>query len=449
MTFAPHPPPRNHSRRQLRRIRAEKPVEMGQNQAPPSRQGQFGYASRVNDPTRQPALSFACIFSFEGVVTIARSLIARAPKHPPHTVIAPRRPPKRGFVPPISLAALTLGIMVVVLAFSAGCKCFRGPVNASPALRWWLFSNFGAGRICPEMTKSGMGLKIQDRGPSVGRFFPQSCSVKVNGDNKTVTVSFAGTGYAHTPVTGRVGFQAQATIEYRPEFYMGEDNLYVWGKVNRIVHGPVFQLGYVQNRVADIATAVTPMGSVANTFGQQITAGELTRGFTVLQNYDNDSKVFALGIINPPRKPHTPYQVDGEEAHTYANETIEVQYQQRDYLGPFEVVDSDQRLTMKMFLQGPDVEALVVNKPVGDRWREHYQLGRPMGPPPGPIMAGSVIRQGAEARASWRLPPGQYYVVIDHTSQAGQVNPPATGLIPNPLGGPVARLSYVAQLVED
>ncbi len=348
----------------------------------------------------------------------------------------------------LSRPKVGLAITVLCLAVGAvGCPCLKGPVNASPALRWWLFSNFGAGKICPEMVKRGMGLRLQDRGPVVGRFFPTACKVDVDNPNQLITVNFTGTGYAYTPVSRRVGFQCTASVQYRADFYMGDEDIYVWGKVNQIVNGPRFELGYVENPAVDVATAMTPLGMLANGFGNQIVAGELTRGFTVLQNWDTDSKSFALGILLPPAKPSSPFDISKDERFTFANETTEVQGNQRDFLGPFEVVDNGQQLAMKYYLQGPPVDVMVVGKSVGDAWREAYQLGRPMAPPPGPVLAGQPLYPNSQVQVAYPLQPGEYYVVIDNTAYAGTVNPPTSIL--DPLGAnAVARISYVAQLAD-
>ncbi|MBI4705410.1 MAG: hypothetical protein HY744_30265 [Deltaproteobacteria bacterium] len=343
-------------------------------------------------------------------------------------------------------AALALSV-IALAAMVAGCPCIRVPVNASPALRWWLFSNFGAQRICPEMLKRGLPLRTQDRAPAVGRFFPAQCGVDIDGDRQVVTVHFSGTGYAFTTLTRRVGFSCTASVEYRMDFWLGEEDIYVWGQVNRIVNGPSFRLGYVENPLADAATAATPLGTVANLFGNQIAAGELTRGFTVVRNEPRGDS-FALGVIQPPQRPITPFDVSGSESLTYANETVEVHGNARDYLGPFEIVDEDQRLQLKLYLEGPAVDVLVVDRRTGDAWREDYQTGRPLGPPPGPVWAGAPLVSGrGEQRASYRLPVGQYYVVIDNTQYAGTMNPPFQPL--NPLSDPMAKLSYVAQLGEE
>jgi hypothetical protein len=345
-------------------------------------------------------------------------------------------------------AAALVAALGVVVAFGSGCRACRGTVNASPGLRWWLFSNYGASQMCPELLKHGMGLRLQDRGPAVGRFFPTSCAIEVNDDSQTVTLNFVGMGYAFTHITKRLGFTASASVQYRPDFYMAENDIYVWGKVNSMVRGPDFKLGYVENKVVDLTTALTPLGGLANLFGNQVAAGALTRGFTVVENYDTETKTFGLGIFEPPRKPTTPYNVDADEVHTFANEQIEVQYNQRDFLGPFEIVDDDQELQVKMVVQGPPVDLIVVDRRVGDPWRDSYQQGLPLGQPSGAILYNVALQSTHELRTAFRLPPGQYYIVVDHTPYAGKVMPPPLGLLSPVTGGPKAVISYVAQLGE-
>ena len=74
-------------------------------------------------------------------------------------------------------------------------------------------------------------------------------------------------------------------------------------------------------------------------------------------------------------------------------------------------------------------------------------VGRgPLGPPPGPVLAGGALQPGRELKTAYRLPPGQYFIVLDHTASAGTVNPPPT--IPlNPLAPP-ATVSVAVQLGE-
>lgn len=351
----------------------------------------------------------------------------------------PARPPSRSRAP----AALLLAAIVLSFTF-VGCPCLSGPVNASPGLRWFLFSNFGASKICPEMLKSGVSLRLQDRSPAIGRFFPMQCSYSVDDSSQTVTVHIAGTGYGYMLPAKRVGFSLTTSVEYRPDFQIADDDIYVWGRMNRIVQGPNFQLGYVENPVVDVMANVPPFGGIANFLGNQVVAGEMTRGFTVLYNEDK-GKDFALGILLPPQRPHHPFEVTDDERYTFANEEIEVNVNQRDYLGPFEIADADQALYLKLSVQGAPVDVMIVDKATGDAWREAYQTGKPLGPPPGPVQAGGPLQPGSVESRRYALRPGLYYVVIDNTAAAGLVSPPITFL--NPLGG-AARLSYLAQLGE-
>ncbi len=350
--------------------------------------------------------------------------------------------PRPSFVRRFAPRALLAFVLLALLLAGTSCSSI---VNASPGLRWWLFSNFGAQRVCPEMMKSSVTLRTQDRAPGIGRFFPTQCSYNVNDDTKTLMVNVAGTGYAYLPSAKRVGFTMTASVEYRPDFMIAGDDLYVWGKFNRLVNGPNFQLGFVENKILDVATAVTPLGSSANWIGNQVVAGFLTRGFTVVDNSDT-GREFSLGQLNPPQKPFRPIEVTDKDAYTFSNETVDVYSNQRDYLGPFEVTDSDKNLELKMSLSGNPVELIVVTKQVGDQWLDGYVKGQPLSQPPGIILAGSPIQIGSSTR-KFRLQPGLYYVVIDNTSAAGMVNPPATTIL-NPLFDPAARLSYVAQLTE-
>src|SRR5262249_18317094 len=122
-----------------------------------------------------------------------------------------RKSAKKTTVVPLRLRLIGL---IAVLTLGVGCPCVKGAVNASPSLRWWLFSNFGAQKTCPEMTKRGAPLKLDPNGNTIGRFFPTRCRHEVHDDRHTLTVHFGGTGYAWTPIAGRVGFSCDASVEY-------------------------------------------------------------------------------------------------------------------------------------------------------------------------------------------------------------------------------------------
>jgi hypothetical protein len=340
-------------------------------------------------------------------------------------------------------SAASLALLVFVAMSASGCRACSGVVNASPGLQWYLFENYGASQICPELLKRGMGLRMDERGPVIGRFFPTGCTVDVDSDNHLVTVRFNGWGYAWHTLTRKVTFNTDAALQFAPQVYFGEEDIYVWGKSSRIVDGPHFTVRAVENPVAGVA-ALSPLGGIANLFGNQIAAGELTRGFTVLQNWDTESKSFGLGIIQPPQRPHTPYDVSTDEKHTYLNETVEVSWNQRDFLGPFEVVEGDQQLETRLFNSGGGAEIMVVNRQTGDVWRDQYIQGGALTAPPGPVLGGVSVAPNRETRQAFRLAPGQYYIVVDNTAYAGSITPTGNPL----LGGPAARISVVVQLGE-
>lgn len=339
---------------------------------------------------------------------------------------------------------LTLRVLGVVTlsSLTVGCACTRGPVNASPGLRWWLFSTFGAERICPEILKRGAPLKLDANGPTIGRFFPDQCQHAVNEQAQTVTLSFGGSGYAWTPIAGRVGFHATATVEYRMDFYLAEDDaIYVWGKPARIIAGPDFQIGAVENKMVDWASR-TPVGYMAQTFGGQIVSDKLANGFTVVRTDEGDE--FALGYLAPPQRPPKAFNLPEGDRIVYANDTTEVRAEQVDFLGPFEVADDEQALFMRFRLTGAPAEVLVYQRGNADLWRNQLQLGAPLAAPPMPPITGFPIQPGLEQKQRIALPRGQYILVVDNSSRVGSVNPPWNPL--SMVGANSAILSYSVEL---
>jgi hypothetical protein len=346
-------------------------------------------------------------------------------------------------VPNKSSCALILLVMAVACA-NWGCP---SAANFLPkSVRWFLFANYGANKICPEMLKRSVTLRLSDRQNGIGRFFPIGCNYNVDNAAETVTVHVTGTGYGYMSPAKRVGFSITTSVEYRSDFQVAGDDAYVWAKLNRIVQGPNFQLGYVENPILDIAANLPGFGSLANFFGDQIVKGEMTRGFTVLHNLDTEQNEFSLGILYPPQRPYKPFNVSASNRLTYANETVEIHSNQRDYLGPFEIVTGNQALYLMLNVVGPPVDVMIVNKLTGDVWREQYQTGKPMGGPPGPVLAGGPLYPGTNDTRRYPLSQGLYYVVVDNTHSAGTMAPPVSIL--NPLGDAVATVSYVAQLGE-
>ncbi len=329
---------------------------------------------------------------------------------------------------------------LALLLGTTSCGLFRGSVNASPQLRWWLFSNFGAQRICPEMQKRGAPLKLTPGGNAIGRFFPEACSFQVNDAAQTVTLAFSGTGFAWTPVAGRVGFAVSATIDYRMDFYMTEDAVYVWAKPARIVYGPDFRMGAIENKLVNWA-AQGPAGYMVQTFGSQIVQGQLSSGFTVVHTDDGDD--FAIGILSPPARPQKYFNTSAGRV-ALERDTTEVRVDQIDLIGPLEVPSSDQALFLRFQVTGPALDVMVIRRGTGDLWRSGLQLGQPLGPPPEPPVSSFALQPGQESRQRLPLPQGQYYVVVDNSARMGTVNPPWSPL--GIVGGNSAVVAYSAEL---
>lgn len=339
----------------------------------------------------------------------------------------------------LGVALLALWTLAFAIATS-GCGAI---LNNDPNLRWWAFKTFGSQRVCAEMLKSSVPLRFQEGQPITGRYFPTSCTHSINDQNRSILVNVSGTGYVYMPTVKRVGFNLNVSVEYAFDYRFEDDGVWAWGKLTRVAAGPEFRITSVENKIADIATIMTPAGPAANNVGGQVVTGFLQRGFTVIEN-DDGSKEFSLGILPPGRHPLRPIEVDADdEALTFANETTQIAVGQRDFLGPFEVADEDQAIQLKGALSGNALELMVYPKAIADTWREGWQNGGGVTPPSMPI-ASAALQPGPFSKR-FKLRPGVYYVVVDNTASAGQINPPV-GLIN--IVDPTSALTYVAQLIE-
>jgi hypothetical protein len=324
-------------------------------------------------------------------------------------------------------------------SLALGCSLFKGPVNASPELRWWLFSNFGVSKLCPEMLQRSAPLRMAPDPNAIGRLFPSSCQTTVNDAAQTVTLSFAGNGYAWTPVAGRIAFDVMASVEYRMDFYLADDAVYIYARPARTVLGPNFQVTAIENRIVNWA-AQGPAGYLVNSFGGQIVSGELSSGFTVVHADDGDA--FALGILSPPQRPPQPFNTS-KKRYAMVNDTSEVHTDQLDLIGPLTVAKSDQALFVRLAVVGPSVDVLLIRRGTGDLWRQGLQNGLALGPPPETPISMFALNPGPELRQRFPLPAGQYYLAIDNSSRVGSTNPPFS-----PLGAIGQNTALVSAAVE-
>ncbi len=334
-----------------------------------------------------------------------------------------------------------LALAVSVCGLVVGCGLFNAHVNASPALRWWLFSNFGANHICPEMVKTNAPLRLAPNTPVIGRFFPSQCSSQVSDDRHTVTISFAGTGYAWTPLAQRIGFSASATVEYQMDFRMEGDAVYVWGRPFRVVQPANFQVGSIENPLFEAARQ-SPVGYLSSTFGSQVLESRLADGFTVVRTDQGDT--FALGILEPPARPNGPFQPTTDDRKVLVNESVQVHHNQVDFLGPFIIEDSDEKLFLTMQVQGPPVDVLAYPAAVANPWRDALQRGAPLVQPAMPPISGFPLQPGVPVARSMPLPPGAYFIVIANSDRVGPLGPPKSVL--GALGANTATISVQVEM---
>jgi hypothetical protein len=337
----------------------------------------------------------------------------------------------------LEMGRALFGLVLLVLAIAGvGCPCARSAVNASPELRWWLFANFGASQICPEMLKRGVPLKLPQLGPaSMGRFFPSQCQVQIDDPRKAMILTVSGTGYVMMPFTRRVGFSVFMGVEYLPDFRLEEDATYVWGRFGRFTAQPNMRIMGVENPVVNLATQ-TPFGSVATVIGNGLVASEIGRGFTVVRQEDGDS--FALGHLEPPQKPQRQF-TPGKGRVVLESNMTDVYTRSRDYLGPFEVAQANTSLFLHARVESAPVTYAVVERSVGETWRRQYETAQPMGPPPGMLFGQGTVPPG-EVNLVFPVNPGLYYVVIENAAA-----PSLLGMAV-PVGEQVARVRYSVEV---
>ena len=304
-----------------------------------------------------------------------------------------------------------------------GAGVINDPSNKS--LRFDILK-FGLDTFCGEMLKGGAPLKFGDDEPVVGRFFADSCDSQVLDDeaHKSFVVQYTGKGYAWTNVTQRIGFSSRGVVEYATDFQLSDGAMYVYFRP-RLIDGAAFQTTLVESALAKGGLAVA--GVNVNDLGKHIVESQLRRGFTVIRRDSSGSTDFALGIVAPGEKPFKPFEVKQTAKQILANERTEVHMGQQDYVGAFEVTDSNQALYLTVAVDGArNADILVVPKPVGDPLLDTYL--RNAGGAALPTSTPALLDDTAiQSTALWQrfvnVEPGRYYLVIDNSAQLGRSAP--------------------------
>jgi hypothetical protein len=332
----------------------------------------------------------------------------------------------------LALSGLALGSLGANCG-QQGLAVLPGVVNnpQNRTLRRELFA-FATSELCDEMKNRSLPLKMRDADPSIGRFFPVACMTSEL-ESGNLFVQFTGHGYAWTNVTGRMGFQASAAVEFDQDFLMEGSSMYVYFR-QRDTQSKVFTVLMVESPPQGaIATNVLggSIKDVTQQIGERVLSSQLARGFTVVRE-DDGTVGFSLGVIEKGQKPTMPFERGDSDLVIVANDRSEIHSGQRDFVGPFEVGD-DEALSFTIHLEGaPAIDALVVSRSVGDAWIERYEREPVAGPPPGPALfdqpAQATPAMPGQQPMLWRrtvpLPRGSYYLVLDNSATAG-VSAPA------------------------
>ncbi|HKO48688.1 MAG TPA: hypothetical protein VJV79_13245 [Polyangiaceae bacterium] len=302
-----------------------------------------------------------------------------------------------------------------------GAGVMNDPSNKS--LRFDILK-FGLDTFCTEMLKAGAPLKFGDDEPVVGRFFAESCDSQVLDDeaHKSFVVQYTGKGYAWTNVTQRLGFSSRGVVEYATDFQLKDGAMYVYFRP-RLIDGAGFQSTLVESTLAQGGLLLA--GVNTNELGKHIVQSQLRRGFTVIRRDSSGSTDFALGIVPPGERPFKPFEVKRTQKQIVANERTEVHIGQQDYVGAFEVTDSNQALYLTVAVDGaPNADILVVTKPVGDAMLDGYLHNAGGASLSSPALLDDT---GTQAGGLWRrfvnVDPGRYYLVIDNSSKLGKSAP--------------------------
>lgn len=317
----------------------------------------------------------------------------------------------------------------------------EGVINdpANKSLRFDLLK-FGLQQFCREMQGRGVALKLQDGTPNVGRFFATSCQSQVidEANRQSIVVRYAGLGYGWTNVTQRLGFETTGLVEYAPDFQMHDGAMYIYFRP-RNVDSATFQTTLIESALAQTGVAIA--GVRPDEVGQRIVMSQLRRGFTVVRYSEHGETEFGMGVIAPGQRPFRPYQVTGSDKQTLDNDRTELHSGQQDYIGGFTVSDDDQALYLTLTSDGaPALDLLVLAKGVGDTALMAYTTTA------GPSLPASIpfsdrVVSGQRYQRAIPVPKGSYYLLLDHSAQVGQANPPDTAMDDR-----AVRVDYLVQV---
>jgi hypothetical protein len=282
---------------------------------------------------------------------------------------------------------------------------------------------FGIDRVCAEMTKRSLPLRLNPDDPSVGRFVTHQCASQDLG-NGELAVQFRGSGYVWTNLTQRMAFDAGGAIQYDTDFQMDGSTMYIYFR-KRASSGVTFQTKLVEQPQAAAVNAL-PFGQggqgIGNALGTRIMEAEIAKGFTVIRE-SNGSADFGVGMVPKGERPQAPYRVTDGGKVMLANDRSEVHQNQRDFVGPLEVTEGAELIVHATIDGAPAIDVLILPRGPGEMWLAQYTTQAATTPPPSAPLLDEPIRAGGVWKKTLSLPAGLYYVVLDNTATAGRSMP--------------------------
>lgn len=318
--------------------------------------------------------------------------------------------------------------LLLLLATGLGCASLgqkwmgfiNGPLNdpSNRTLRREILA-YGLKEFCNEMRVRSAPLTLSPGAPSVGRFFPESCTRRdmPNGD---MLVEFRGRGYGWTNVSRKTAFSMSGAVEYDQDFVMDGNTMYALFRT-RQVPSSNFHVDVIEIQLAAMLNQLAPIG---DGFGRQLVDAKLREGFTVIRD-PNGNADFAIGILRPGQRPTMPVHVRGTDRIAYESGRSEVHQNQRDFIGPVTIKESGRALFITAQLEGAPAADLLVLRGIDGRAALDAYMAAPAAQPitAQPIAADPVLG-GATYRRALPLPEGTYWVVLDNTPTAGPTSPP-------------------------
>jgi hypothetical protein len=288
---------------------------------------------------------------------------------------------------------------------------------------------FGTKRLCEEASKRSLGLKLQDEDPAIGRFYAKQCAAQEL-DRGDLFLQFGGAGFAWSNVSGRIGFNASASVQFAQDFQLDGSTMYVYFRPVQTA-AKRFDLVMVErpSTIAAMGALVGSPDAFVARVGEGLLAHQIGRGFTVVRESSGEVS-FASGLLPVGQRPSAAFERTSDGRTLVANERVELHQNQRDYLGPIDITEDGDAIYLTLAVDGaPAVDVQIHARGAGEPWLQQYATAAQAGPPTSPpLFDDAVIASPTPYRRALAVPRGQYYVVLDHTASAGRTMPPTAML---------------------